>query len=137
MKQLARFFTGVLTAAFVMAGVTANTAIAQDKAKEAKAAPTAKATKGAPTQKVILENAKVKVYEVTYKPGDENTGIVSSSYRVVRALTDGTTQWTFADGKKETVEWKAGMVLVVPQSGAYTTKNVGKSAIHLYVAQLK
>jgi len=43
----------------------------------------------------------------------------------------------YADGKKETVAWKAGMVQVVPPSGAYTTKNIGKTEIRLYVVQLK
>ena len=103
-----------------------NSSMAQDKA-----------AKGAPTQKVILENAKVKVYETTYKPGQENTGIVASSYRVVRAMTAGTTQWTFADGKKETKVRKAGDVWAAEPGPAYTNTNIGKTDFTIYVVQMK
>ena len=115
---------------FALSGLMVNGAIAQDKGKAGKAVPTV-------AIKVITENDKIRVYEATYVPGAENTAVASSSVRVVRALKGGTLERRYADGKKETVEWKAGMVLVVPQSGAYTTKNVGKSANHLYVVQLK
>ena len=108
MKKSARLFMGLLVSAIMLAGVVASPAMAQDKAKEAKAAPAAKAEKGTPLRKVLVDNAKVMAYEVTYRPGDENTAIVSTTSRVVRALTGGTTQWTFADGKKETKVRKAG-----------------------------
>ena len=126
-----RFVTGVLgVVVFALSGLMVNGAIAQDKGKAGKAAPSV-------AIKVITENDKVRVYEATYVPGAENTAVASSSVRVVRALKGGTLERRYADGKKETVEWKAGMVQVVPQSGAYTTKNVGKTTIHLYVVQLK
>ena len=80
-------FAGLLS--IVLGVCMTNSSMAQDKA-----------AKGAPTQKVILENAKVKVFETTYKPGETNTAIASTTYRTVRAMTAGTTQWTFADGKK-------------------------------------
>ena len=57
--------------------------------------------------------------------------------RVVRALTAGTLERRYADGKKETVNWKPGMVQVLPPSGAYTTKNVGKTKLQLYVVAVK
>ena len=116
-------------AALVLSGLTPDAAIAQDK-KAAKAAPSV-------VIKVLSENDKVRVYEATYAPGAENTSVASSTMRVVRGLKGGTLERRYADGKKETVEWKAGMVQVVPISGAYTTKNVGKTEIHLYVVQLK
>src|SRR3981081_2618891 len=102
MKKSARLFMGLLVSAIMLAGVVESPAMAQDKAKEAKAAPAAKAEKGPPPRKVLVDNAQETVYEVRYRPGDENTAIASTTSRVVRALTGGTTQWTFADGKKET-----------------------------------
>jgi len=96
-----------------------------------------KAAKNAPTLKVLTENAKVKVYEVTHKPEDANAGIVSASYRIVRALTGGTTQWTFADGKKETKVRKADDVWIAEPGPAYTNTNIGKTVFKIYVVQLK
>ena len=128
MRRLVTASLGV--AAFVLSGLALDAAIAQDKAKAAKEAPKV-------AIKVITENAKVRVYEATYVPGAENTAVASSTMRVVRGLKGGTLERRYADGKKEKVEWKAGMVQVVPPSGAYTTKNIGKTEIRLYVVQLK
>jgi hypothetical protein len=125
MVRLVTATVGVLAFA-----LSVNVAMAQDKAKADKGAPKS-------AMKVITENDKVKVYEVTYVPGAENTAVATSATRVVRSLKGGTLERRYADGKKETVEWKPGMVQVLPPQGAYTTKNVGKSEIQLYVVQLK
>ena len=127
MKQLVRFATGLMVAAFMLTGP----ATAQDKAKAAKA----EAGKASIT--VLAENDKTRAFEVRYKPGDENASVPSSNFRVVRALQGGTLQRNFADGKTEKVEWKTGEVRIVPPIGAYTTKNIGKSDIALYVVVLK
>jgi hypothetical protein len=138
MKKSARFLMGLLVPAFMLAGVAANPALAQDKAKDAKAAPAAKAEKGKAAQKVLLENNKVRVQEVMYKPGDENTSVASSSSRVVRALKGGTLMRTYADGKTEKSEWKTGEVKFIESSKvAYRAKNVGKTDVQLYVVILK
>jgi hypothetical protein len=134
MKSLIRFFMGVLVPAFMLAGVVALPAMAQDKAKDAKAA---KAEKGKVTMKVLAENDKVRVFEVRYKPGDQNLSVPSSSVRVVRALKGGTIQRTYADGKTEKVEYKIGDVRINAPSGQYTTKNIGKTELVLYVVQVK
>ena len=125
-----RFVTASLSvAAFVFSGLMANGAIAQDK----------KMDKGAPKVaiKVITENDKVRVYEATYAPGAENTSVAASTMRVVRGLKGGTLERRYADGKKEIAEWKVGQVALAPQGTAYTTKNIGKTEIRLYVVQLK
>ena len=131
MKQLARFFMGILVAAFMLAGVTANPAMAQEKAKAAKA------EKGKVAMTELAENDKARAFEVRYKPGDENPTIPSSSHRVVRALNGGTLMRTYADGKTEKVEWKTGETRIVGPAPQYTTKNVGKSEIVLYVVMPK
>src|SRR6266511_850353 len=99
MRRFAAVLAGLLVPAFLLAGAVVNSAMAQQKA--------AKATV---THKVLLENDKVKVFEVTYKPGAANTSIASSSSRVVRALKGGTIQRTYSDGKKENVTYKTGQV---------------------------
>jgi hypothetical protein len=130
MKQSARFFMGLLVAAFMWAGVSANPAMAQGKA--------AKAEKGKAAMTTLAENDKARAFEVRYKAGDQNTAVPTSSYRVVRALKSGTLLRTYADGKTEKVQWKAGEVkIIAPDLGQYTTKNVGKSELVLYVVVLK
>ena len=79
MKTSVRYFTGLVAAAFLLAGVIANPAAAQDKGKEMKAPPAAKAEKGKPTITVLAENDKAKVFTVQYKPGDENKTIANSA----------------------------------------------------------
>ena len=115
-------------AALVFSGLMAGGAIAQDK----------KADKGAAKAviKVIAENAKVASTETTYAPGAEsNTS--RAEIRVVRALSGGTLQRTYADGKKEQVVYKTGDVRINEPGPAYTTKNVGKTTVKLYVVRLK
>jgi len=128
MKHLIRLFVSLLVPAFMLVGVAANPAMAQDKAK---------AEKGKVAMKVLAENDKVRVFEVRYKPGDQNLSVPSSSVRVVRALKGGTIQRTYADGKTEKVEWKTGQVGINAPSGQYTAKNIGKTDIVLSVVQLK
>jgi len=117
-----RLVTASLSAAaLVLSGLMAGAALGQDKV----------------SIKVLSEDAKVRVFEATYAPGAENPSPPSSTTRVVRALTAGTLERRYADGKKETVNWKPGMVQVLPPSGAYTTKNVGKTKLQLYVVAVK
>ena len=98
-----------------------------------------KAEKKAPQVSIhqITENDKVKVYEVTYKIGAENKSIASTSMRVVRAIRGGRIERIFADGKKETVDYRPGQVRVNQPGPGYTTKNVGKTVLVLYVVQIK
>ena len=141
MKYLIRLFVSLLVPALMLAFATAAPAMkhemAQDKAKDAKAAPAVKAEKGKPTRKEILENAKVKVYVVTYKPGDSNSAIATTKTRVVRVLRGSKTEWTFADGKKQIHDRKAGDVWVADPGPGYTNKNIGKTAYEVYVVELK
>jgi hypothetical protein len=133
MKRLIRLFVSALVPAFILAGVAAQPAIAQDKAKDTKAA---QAEKGKTTIKILLENDKIQVYEATFKPGDEGAN-VARPYRVIRVLTGGTILRTSADGKTEKIEWKTGEVKESGPDPAYTPKNVGKTTVHLYIVALK
>ena len=124
MRTPAAALLGLLIPAFLAAGIAVNPAIAQDKAPSVK-------------MKVLIDDDKVKVYEATYAPGAENKGIASTTMRIVRGLKGGTLQRTYADGKKEKRPWKAGQVREVKPGPAYTTKNISKTELQLYVVQLK
>jgi hypothetical protein len=132
MKNSVRYFSGFLVPALVLAVAVAQPALAQDKAK---------AAKGQSTVKVLLDNDKVRVFERTYKPGDMNVEVPSSSYRVNRTLKGGTLERTYADGKKEKFEVKAGTVrFLEPAKGAggkYTVQNVGNTEVVSFVIVLK
>ena len=129
MKKSVRFLVGLLVPAFMFAAVSSIPAFAQEKAKAAEA-----------TQKVLLDNEKAKVIEIRYKAGAVNTNVPRAA-RIVRAMTTGTLMRTYPDGKTEKVEWKAGDVRFIPAAvGAgpqYTTRNVGKSELVLFVVGLK
>ena len=128
MKRLIRLFVSLLVPALILAFATATPAMKhEDKAKA-----------GAAKLTVLAESDKVRVFEVQYKPGDENKAVPSSATRVVRAIKGGTLMRTYADGKTQNVEWKTGEVRIVePDKTAYTAKNTGKSDVHLYVVVLK
>lgn len=131
--------------ALIPAFMLASPALAQDKAKDAKAAPPAKDAKAAPpakaekgknTIKVLVDNDKVRVQEVTFKPGDEGPN-VDRPNRVIRALKGGTLQRTWADGKVDKFDWKTDETRYVEATKAYVPKNTGKSDVVLYVVLLK
>ena len=138
MEKSVRLLVGLLVSAFMLAGVTANPAMAQDKGKDAKVAPAAQTEKGKATVKVLVDNNKVRVTETRYRPGDVN--IEDRSYfRVTRTLQGGTLERTYPDGKKESYEAKTGDVAYREPSkgGNYTTRNTGKSDIVNYSVRLK
>lgn len=127
MKKSVSFFMGLLVAAFMLAGVTVNPAMAQDEAKS---------VKGRVTLTTLQENDKMKVFEARFKPGDESANI-ARPFRVIRALKGGTLLRTYADGKTEKIEWKTGDVRFVGPDSVYKSKNVGQAEILLYIVQLK
>jgi len=129
MRSFATAVLGAAALAFAASG-----ALAQDKGKMEKKADASEVTM---SRKDITENDKVKVYEVTYKPGQGNNAVAASTTRVVRAMQGGQLQRIYKDGKTETLEWKTGQVRVVEPGPAYSTKNVGKTTVQLYVVQLK
>jgi len=124
MKRSVAVLAGLLVPAFLMAGAVVNSAMAQEKMAKASVKP-----------KVLLENDKVRVFEGTYKPGEESTA--ASGTRVVRVLKGGTIQRTFSDGKKDTLVRKTGQVYMLQPGPAYTFKNIGKTVFQTYVVQLK
>ena len=132
--RLAFAFAG----ACLVAAVAGNPVMAQEKAKPAAAPPSAAAKTDGKDQrdrKVFVDNEKVLVTEVRYKPG-ASSGMTERGNRVVRALTDGTLEKTFPNGKKETITWKAGEVKFNPKE-TYSQKNTGKTDLVLYSVTIK
>ena len=82
--------------------------------------------------KVLINNDTVQVYESTFAPGAEASDR-PRPYRIVRALTDGTLLRAYADGRRETIEWKAGDVREVGPDAQYKSKNVGQGVFIQYV----
>lgn len=133
MSKSARFFVGLLAVAFMVAGVTASPAMAQDKAKDRKVA---KAEQERVPTKLLFDNDKVRVQEVTFKPGDQGANI-PRPFRIIRVLKGGTMQRIYPDGKTDKVVYKTGEVKVFEADKPFVPKNVGKSDIVLYVVALK
>jgi hypothetical protein len=126
MKNWIRFVAGIVVPAIMLGGFTASSAAAADKAAPA-----------APTIKVLLENDKVKVLEITWQPGAENTAVPTTSARVIRVMKGGTLQRIHPDGTKESSVRKAGEVYMLEAGPAYTVKNAGKTVVQLYEVVLK
>jgi len=86
--------------------------------------------------KVVLDNDKVKVTEVTWKPGQQSIEDYAE-YRVVRVLSGGTVLRTFSDGKAEKIVRSAGEVYVQEPSRPYADLNIGKSDLTFSNVQVK
>ena len=126
MKRPVSYFNRLLVSAFMLAGVVAIPAVAQDKAKVTQAEPTTK----------VLYNEKLRIVEVTYKPGDESRSRIRP-FRVVRPLISGTLQRIYADGKIEILPIKAGeMKVYEADKKPFSTRNVGTADLVFYVVTL-
>jgi len=132
MSKLTGVLAGLLVPAFFVAGVVATPATAQEKmAKKMEKATALK--KG--TIKPIVDNEKVKAWEVTYKPG-EGSEMSERAPRLVHALSGGTMRRTMPDGKTKDVVWKAGDTRWLAQEN-FANKNAGKTVVRLLVVQPK
>ena len=135
MELRSRLAVGLLVSAFVL-GLTAPAMAADEKKKAAKPATGEESKAGAFVQpKVLIDNDKVRVTEVRYKPGEASDSRERGA-RVTRALTAGTMERTYPDGKKERVEWKVGETKWMPKA-TFANKNVGKSEVVLYTVTPK
>ena len=127
MSSQPAFMAMLRAVSFLLAVAIATPVLAQVEAK-------ADAPKA--VTRVLLENDKVRVYETTFAPGAEARGS-ARPYRISRALTDGTLQRIFADGRTDIVQWKAGEVRELGPDPQYKPKNIGPSEFILYVVQPK
>ena len=128
MKKLAL----MAVVAILMFAITTRAVMAQEKAKaeKEKAAPAQAAKKEwpkpSPNAKVLLENEKVRVQEITNKPG-EKSEMKARGARVRYELDGGPIKIYYADGKTEMSERKKGAVTYFPGGDTKSTENVGKT----------
>src|SRR6266571_2846678 len=129
MNKLSSVCARLLVPAFIVAGIIAAPAMAQEK-KAGKSAGNER------VQKALIDNGKVRVTETTFKPGQVSPSI-ERPYRITRVLSGGETLRTHADGKTEKRVFKTGEVFEAGPDKAYSTKNVGKTNIVLYTVTPK
>lgn len=86
-------------------------------------------------EKVLLENERVRVLDVTFKPGAVDK-MQDRLARVVRYLTDAHFTVTFADGKSVQRDSMAGTAAWRAPDRTEVT-NVGKEEVRLTVTYLK
>ena len=135
MKKLAL----MAMAAILMLAFTTKAVMAQEKAKAEKAmAEKAKKEwpKPGPNAKVLLENEKVRVQEITYKPGEKSEMRKRGGTRVNYVLEGGPTKIYYPDGKTEKGERKKGTATYLTGEATTSTENVGKTNQRFLVISL-
>jgi hypothetical protein len=86
--------------------------------------------------KVLAENDKVQVIDNVAPPGAISP-MISRLGLVAYYVKGGTSERTYADGKKEVIERKTGETFIVTEQRPYSLKNVGKTTMHVITVRLK
>ena len=128
--QIAGFTAGLLTGAALAAAVLVDrpsamsTAYAQTKAAEKS------------TAKIVLENARVRVRDVTFPPGI--TGMHTHALpHVGVVIQGGTLQFKYPDGKSETMKLEVGGVGFRDANVTHEPVNPGSSPVRVIEVELK
>jgi quercetin dioxygenase-like cupin family protein len=85
--------------------------------------------------KPILENERIRLFDVRFKPGDKAI-MHGHPEHVVYVLTDGRNRLAFPDGTTQDLDMKAGAALWLP-AGQHETTNIGQTEVRLLVFELK
>ena len=85
--------------------------------------------------KPVLENARVRVFEAHFAPGDKAAWHEHPDH-VIRALTDANLRLKLPDGKPTDIALHAGETMWM-QAGPHEAVNTGKSEARLLVVELK
>lgn len=91
-------------------------------------------------QKTVIDNDRVRVMIVTWKPGAESPSVPRELDRVVYAVKGGTIVRKYEDGTTKQFKYKDGDVVYADKpedKQKYSIKNVGKSTIVLQATFLK
>jgi quercetin dioxygenase-like cupin family protein len=90
------------------------------------------------TAKVVLENARVRVRDVTFPPGVLETGMHTHEFAHVGViLTKGALVFTEPGGKPEKVEFEAGSVGFRDANVTHQVGNPGTSPMRVIEVELK
>lgn len=85
--------------------------------------------------KLILENARVRVFDVRFKPG-QKAEMHGHPDHVIYVLSDYTLDLMLPDGSSQQVPLKAGQTLFMG-AGPHAAVNIGKTEGHALVVELK
>jgi len=85
--------------------------------------------------KVLLENERVRVLEITYKPG-EKAAMHSHPATVNYYLGNFKAKFTFPDGKTADIEGKKGLA-EWHEAFTHAAENIDTTEIHLIAVELK
>lgn len=83
----------------------------------------------------VFDNARVRMYQVTFKPGAE-VATHSHPDHSIYVIAGGKLRITGADGKAADFDLAAGQALFLPAQ-THSAKNVGKGTIRLLVSDFK
>ncbi|MBI3550559.1 MAG: cupin domain-containing protein [Elusimicrobia bacterium] len=90
---------------------------------------------GPDVYKKVFENEKVRVFEVTFKPGGK-IGMHSHPDHFAYAITDGSLKITNESGKTMDANVKAGDVMWI-NAESHKAENAGAGEVKLLVTELK
>ena len=93
------------------------------------------AVAAADVYKMVLENERVRVFDVRFQPG-QKAEMHGHPDHVVYVLSDYTLNLMLPDGSSQEVPLKAGQAIFMG-SGPHAAVNVGKTAGHALVVELK
>ena len=97
---------------------------------------TAPAAKAQSTSKIVLENARVRVKDVTFPPGV--TGMHTHDFpHVGVVIQGGTLEFRYPDGKSETAKLEAGGVGFRDANVTHEPVNPGKTPVRVIEVELK
>jgi mannose-6-phosphate isomerase-like protein (cupin superfamily) len=126
-KQLPGFLAGVIAgAALVALALTSGT----------RAEMSALTGQGQSTSKIVLENDRVRVKDVTFPPGV--TGMHTHDLpHVGVVIQGGTLEFRYPDGKSETAKLEAGGVGYRDANVTHEPVNPGKTPVRVIEVELK
>jgi beta-alanine degradation protein BauB len=85
--------------------------------------------------KLILENDRVRVFDVRFKPGQKAV-MHGHPAHVIYVLDDYTLDLSLPDGTHQDVPLKAGQTIFM-EAGPHAAQNTGKTEGHALVVELK
>jgi quercetin dioxygenase-like cupin family protein len=85
--------------------------------------------------KLVLDNERVRVFEVSFKPGQKAV-MHGHPDHVVYVLSDYTLNLMLPDGSSQVVPLKKGQAIFMG-AGPHAAENIGKTEGHALVVELK
>jgi quercetin dioxygenase-like cupin family protein len=82
----------------------------------------------------LADTLNIRVLQGVYKPGDSSILHAHPDFALY-VLEGSTAELTGEDGKKQNVEFKTGMAVVLP-AAIHSAKNIGKSTLRLVVMEV-